>query len=144
MERSERKREIVAGLLGCVVAVVLWLTVLGRDNIVEDSLAFQPFHAFHSMLKEIQENGIRGNLLGNIIMFVPLGILLPMVSDKARMWYRTALVGLMLSIAIEFTQLFTSRGFFEIDDMILNTLGTVIGYGACKMIDFWLERARQD
>lgn len=65
-----------------------------------------------------------------------------MVSCKAQKWYRTALVGLALSVIVETTQLITSRGFFEIDDMILNTLGTVLGYSVWETTQLRLVKKR--
>lgn len=65
------------------------------------------------------------NLLANIGLFVPIGLLLPFVY---RVNGRNVCVcGLALSILIEIVQIFIGRS-VDIDDVILNVLGTVVGY----------------
>lgn len=76
---------------------------------------------------------IRGNqtllfdIIGNIMMFIPMGILVPLFIRKADSLKRIALSGFIVSVLIEITQLITTRGYFETDDMLNNTLGTLIG-----------------
>lgn len=70
---------------------------------------------------------IVANLGGNIIMFIPIGALVPLVFKKAHNGFVTLLVGFALSFLIEFSQLFTYRG-TDIDDIILNVAGCMIGY----------------
>ena len=124
-----KSKDISAALLGIAVAVILWVTILGRESYIENSLVFEPFHAFYAFVKDIQDGRIRitGNFIGNIILFVPVGVLSPVtgIGDKC---LKTGLMGLCFSMMIEATQLVTHCGFFEIDDLILNTIGTVIGY----------------
>ena len=64
----------------------------------------------------------------NLLLFVPLGFLITAVSKKINFNYKkVSLSGCVFSCSIEFLQLFAGR-FFEIDDIIANTLGTLIGY----------------
>lgn len=64
----------------------------------------------------------------NLLLFVPLGFLIPAVFKKINFNYKkVSLSGCVFSCSIEFLQLFAGR-FFEIDDIIANTLGTLIGY----------------
>jgi len=65
------------------------------------------------------------NLLGNIAVFVPFGFFVPLLWKKMN-FGKTVLSGALLSVSIEFIQLFMPR-FTDIDDVILNTLGTLIG-----------------
>lgn len=128
----KNKKDVAAVVLGFVVAVIIWITILGRDTKVASSTIYQSLGIFHFNLADITKNGIRGNFLGNILLFIPLGIVLPVVSNKEQKCYRTILGGLTLSLFVETTQLITSRGYFEIDDMILNSFGTALGYvGYC-------------
>lgn len=66
--------------------------------------------------------------LENIALFFPFGFLIPCVFKYFRGIFRTSLMGFSLSLIIEITQLVTSRGFFDIDDIILNSLGSFVGY----------------
>src|SRR5215831_10382576 len=68
------------------------------------------------------------NIGGNIIGFIPLGILLPMLFPFARRWWRLTLVVFCLSLSFETFQLLTGVGVFDVDDLILNTTGGLIGY----------------
>ena len=59
---------------------------------------------------------------------MPVGILLPVVTDWKKM-RKTVIAGIGFSLLIETIQLITSRGCFDVDDVLLNGLGTVLGYG---------------
>lgn len=63
----------------------------------------------------------------NIIMFMPLGFLLPFIWSKFRNLSKVFCVGLCFSLAIEFCQLFNHR-VSDIDDLMMNSLGAVLGY----------------
>ena len=63
----------------------------------------------------------------NIIMFMPLGFLLPLIWFKYRTIYKTILTGLGFSFAIELGQLFNRRA-TDVDDLLMNTAGTAIGF----------------
>ena len=67
------------------------------------------------------------NLLGNILLFIPLGFLLPLLVKRFRNVFVIVLTGFLLSLFYECTQLLTGIGIFDVDDMILNTFGTLIG-----------------
>lgn len=68
------------------------------------------------------------NILGNIIGFIPFGFIVPVISPQMNsVWYVT-LCGLALSLVVEYIQLVTRVGCFDVDDLILNTLGAFLGY----------------
>ena len=66
------------------------------------------------------------NVLGNVALFIPLGVLVPALSKRPRFW-ETLLTGVVLSLCFEALQYAFSWGASDIDDLILNTLGTLIG-----------------
>ncbi len=66
------------------------------------------------------------NILLNIALFVPLGLLLPMVSKRLGKW--TVPAGFLLSLGVELAQLGLSIGTFDVDDLFTNTLGTLLGF----------------
>ena len=68
------------------------------------------------------------NLIGNVIGFMPFGFMLPLVSDCFRKWYRVLLGGFFLTLMVESVRLLSGIGIFDVDDMILNTLGALLGY----------------
>lgn len=67
------------------------------------------------------------NLIGNVVMFVPLGFLLPLLWKTMRHFWKAAFLGLCSSCVIECIQLFIDRS-VDIDDVILNTAGVIVGY----------------
>ncbi|MBD5451392.1 MAG: VanZ family protein [Lachnospiraceae bacterium] len=77
------------------------------------------------------------NTVLNILLFMPLGFLLPVIWSEYRNAKKMVLTGLALSVIIEILQIFTFR-FTDIDDLITNTLGTALGYVIAKMISFKL------
>lgn len=68
------------------------------------------------------------NLVGNVIMFVPLGFLLPCVVRRMRGFLRHLAYCAVVIILIELIQLFTLLGSLDVDDLILNLIGTTAGY----------------
>lgn len=69
----------------------------------------------------------------NTLMTVPLGALLPLCFGQYRRFPRTLAAGFLTSLVIELSQMFCFRA-TDIDDLILNTLGTVLGYFLSKLI----------
>ncbi len=67
------------------------------------------------------------NLLLNIALFLPLGLLLPRLCRWFRKWYRAIFAGFLLSLTVELLQLGLSMGTFDVDDLFANTLGAVLG-----------------
>ena len=63
----------------------------------------------------------------NIYMTIPLGFLLALIWPRLRSVKKVALIGLSFSLAIELSQLLNRRG-STVDDLLMNTLGTVLGY----------------
>lgn len=61
-------------------------------------------------------------------MFLPMGFLLPAFFKRCRRLYFTAPALVLLSCVIEITQFITRRGYLQTDDVIMNTIGGVVGY----------------
>lgn len=68
------------------------------------------------------------NLLGNIVAFIPFGALIRWVLNRRVRWYEAILYTFMFSLGIEVIQLITRVGSFDVDDIILNTIGGYIGF----------------
>ncbi|MGY4385285.1 glycopeptide antibiotics resistance protein [Pedobacter sp. UYP24] len=76
------------------------------------------------------ENGlmISGiNLIGNIVLLMPVGILLPLAFGTLN-WSKRLAIAFLAGFAIEATQVLLRVGIFDIDDVILNGLGVLLGY----------------
>ena len=81
-------------------------------------------------------------LIYNIAAFIPLGFLLPCISEKARRWYATLILGLLIALLFELVQLVTALGTADIDDLLLNVTGVMIGYGFFKLISLFFQPRR--
>ena len=68
------------------------------------------------------------NLLGNILAFAPFGYLLPKIVTRMLGVFYTVLFTLEFSVFVELIQLVTRTGSFDVDDLILNTIGGLVGY----------------
>ncbi len=77
------------------------------------------------------------NTILNIILFMPMGFLVPAIWTEYRSLKKTILVGFSVSVIIEILQIFTFR-LTDIDDLITNTFGTFLGYYIGKLFSFKL------
>ena len=68
------------------------------------------------------------NIFGNVIGFIPYGFILPVITHRCRNGFFIILSGFALSLTVETIQLVTRSGCFDVDDLILNTLGAAMGY----------------
>jgi glycopeptide antibiotics resistance protein len=89
-------------------------------------------------------------LAGNFILLIPLTVLGPVLWKRLRSWRLALLVGFSASLAIESLQLGISAvlgvtyRIFDVDDLLLNTVGAVVGYGAYAMISRLVTLVRKD
>lgn len=106
------------GILSAYTFLILAETILIRKPFIGQH--FQPELFWSWRVWNVQ----RGQIIANVIMFVPVGVL------AGRIWRWKGLgFGVGLSCAVEMLQLITSRGLCEFDDVMHNAVGTVIGVG---------------
>lgn len=68
------------------------------------------------------------NLVGNVVCFVPFGFLLPFLHEESRHWWVLLINAFLLVCGIELFQLITAFGAFDVDDILLNCAGAVLGF----------------
>ncbi|WP_225047053.1 VanZ family protein [Lacticaseibacillus kribbianus] len=71
--------------------------------------------------------------LGNVVWFVPFGFGLAWLAPRPRLW-RVLLAGILLSVMIEGLQFLLYSGVADIDDLIFNTVGALVGYVLCRLV----------
>lgn len=98
-----------------------------------------PFRTIASFFERMADTTINTdiavtNLLANLLMFVPMGMALPVLFEEKfnKLWKVVAFV-ILLVIVIEVVQFLTFSGSADIDDLILNTVGAIVGYGIIKI-----------
>ena len=72
-------------------------------------------------------DGISLSMILNVVMFMPLGFLLPLLWKEYQSLVRTAIIGFCFSCGIEFCELFNRR-VSDVDDLLMNTLGAILGW----------------
>jgi glycopeptide antibiotics resistance protein len=78
------------------------------------------------------------NLAGNIALLVPVGLLLPLVF-KSINWKKALMLAVTAGLAIECLQVILRVGIFDVDDVILNALGVMVGYWSYKLLVEWIR-----
>lgn len=97
---------------------------------------FVPFKTiyFYLFLADINFNIRVENLAGNIIGFMPFGFILPLLSKRFQKLGAIVAATFCLSLTFEILQLVFEFGSFDVDDLILNTLGGMLGYLPIKLL----------
>lgn len=117
-------------LLYCVTIgygiIVLGAVFLNRSSIYGE-VNFHLFSSYREAYNTMQISLFRNNVL-NILLFVPLGMLLPLYRDNLKKIYKVVPIGFLIALVIEVIQYISKMGIFEIDDIFNNTIGVLIGY----------------
>ena len=117
---------------GYTEGIPYWEQVAQQLNLIP----FQTLRLFAGLLDSTRPEYVRAaviNLGGNILMFIPLGFLLPRVFPRCTSLPRVLLATAVIITAVELVQLFTLVGTCDIDDLILNVLGSGLGFGLHKL-----------
>jgi glycopeptide antibiotics resistance protein len=89
---------------------------------------FKLFSTLKSQFLNIKTGYALWNIAANTVCFIPFGFLLPLVSLKKIGVILTTLWGMLFSIVIEFLQYAFALGLFDVDDILLNPVGVLLGY----------------
>ena len=125
-------------IIYCFVLVyVLFLSRGTRDGytFAEYMRRFTNFIPFKTIVEYVQRyiDGYRNlsvlNLLGNLALFVPMGMALPCLSRKLNRFWKVTLTVLGMVVAVELVQGLLRVGSIDIDDVIFNVVGAMVGYG---------------
>ena len=128
------KRRISIALLIGYCFLILSATVLARSSHVLYRCELIPFVTYK---KALYSADFRWEIISNVIMFIPIGFLVPFSIKKSvslvRLFFLTILYGLLISIGIEILQFITKKGLAETDDLISNSIGIAIGF-TCSVL----------
>ena len=113
-------------LLSLYIVVLLYFTVTGRYSHEEYEYKINFFTSYRWFFQYNGEQVLR-QLLINFVMLMPVGFLLPVVINAKHKYLITMALSLLLTVFIETMQLITKCGSFEIDDIINNFVGAVLG-----------------
>ena len=141
----DRKREVLLLLMYVNLAVIIRLTFFPMSRaggtvrpLVLDPAAVYPFRInvipFINLFDYDSMRDLLLNVAGNIFLFIPTGILLPILYRKLNTFVKVTVTGVLLSLCFELLQLPFFDRVTDIDDLILNTVGVIIGYMICSGI----------
>lgn len=82
------------------------------------------------------------NLVGNLVLLLPLGLVGPIVFPWLDRWVRVLAVALALSLAIEVAQLWVPDRSADVDDLLLNVAGAMVGYAFLSVLRLSVGRPR--
>ncbi|MFC4558685.1 VanZ family protein [Virgibacillus kekensis] len=148
LKRQGRKvsywRELVYILWLLYLESLLYLTVFPHSDVIRSDwtgVNLIPFDTIEDYIFLFTHGGIFAasvNLIGNIVVFVPIGFLLVLTNRKISFW-KVFVIGFLTTLAIEWVQYALSQSGLlarssDVDDLILNTFGVIAGYILGKIV----------
>lgn len=139
-QQSDRKKQmhhlkkllLWAIFIGYTV-FVFELTIIGRGTSHHLQMNLHPFSGYIEAWKKYSLRDLQ-NCIFNILMFVPLGMMLPLINSKFKGFKWILLVVISATVSIETYQTLTGAGIFEVDDIINNSIGGIIGYQLYRLV----------
>ena len=115
--------------------------IFGQENYRYNLIPFKEIERFWIYRKEL---GIHSffNLAGNILGFMPAGFFIPMLWKEKRNFLYTVCMTFQLSMQAEILQLIFRVGSFDVDDLLLNTFGGMLGYLLLMLLIKWRDHEK--
>lgn len=128
VRRQKKPFSVVAvTVLLMYMFIMLCITFLSRESGSSNGIDMELFSTWSINTRN------KALVIENVLLFIPYGFLFPLAVKSYRSFFSVMLVGIVTSLGIECMQLVTGRGFFQVDDILTNTLGSVVGYIIFKM-----------
>lgn len=128
-------KPVVVGIFVIYLAVLAYFLFFseryGRGETGEYHYNLVPLQEIKRFIKYRDVIGWEGfivNIFGNVLAFAPFGFLLPIVSKQNRSFFCAVLYSFEFSLFIELIQLSFQVGTFDVDDLLMNTIGGMLGY----------------
>ncbi|NTW96200.1 MAG: VanZ family protein [Erysipelotrichaceae bacterium] len=117
-----------------------WIVTGGFSRLnflMSDTTNFQLFATVNRYLAVLDRPSGFGlflyNIIGNMVILIPFGYLFPIVNKSVRKWWIFFLVALAFILMMEMMQYFSMSGTLDVDDVLLNLMGALIGYILCPI-----------
>lgn len=121
------------------IALVYCSTVFCRAVQDERKFDFHPFWTYKAILEGKDE--FVPEAIMNVVAFIPIGFLLGSSFASMKLW-KVIIIACLFSLGIEILQFIMMRGFSELDDVMHNTLGSMIGYGVYRLVAWLIWKIR--
>jgi glycopeptide antibiotics resistance protein len=120
-------KAMLVALFSLYAFMVVVITVLSREPHLAYTVKLRSFETFTGSYNSVKW------AVENVLMFVPFGIFFKLIFRRSNIFFAFS-AGLLCSFGIEYTQYYTDRGNFEVDDLMTNTLGALVGYLAVAVV----------
>lgn len=130
------RREVILSTFIFYVILLVHLTVFREENRIGnvelsirslDQINLTPFVHTFKLTEGVTLFDYYYNLYGNILWFIPMGFGTAYLMKKKPFFFKTLLIGFSVSFSIETMQFLFQTGIADIDDLIFNTTGTLVG-----------------
>ncbi len=138
LDRTKRRIEVASKILFWIyLAVLMYLLFFseyygrtaGLSEYHYNLELFREISRFWTYRQKLGMAAVLTNLVGNVVCFMPFGFFLPnMYGVFRRHGSLVILFGFLLTCTVETLQMLTRVGAFDVDDILLNTCGAVLGY----------------
>jgi len=132
-KRLNVKQILIGAMFVSYIIMVFGITFLNRGSHYQGSMNLHFLSSYRDAWNTFTLRSWQFLIL-NIILFIPLGFLLPLMSKNFKNFYRTLIIALLFTFIIEIIQYVTGLGIFEIDDIFNNIIGAIIGYGLIMFV----------
>lgn len=112
-----------------------WVVTGGWDRlhqVMSETTNLTPFATINRYLSVLDRPSGLGlflyNVVGNIVILIPFGYLMPLAAKRMKTLMWVALIGLILIVAIEGLQYISMSGSLDVDDVLLNFIGVLVGF----------------
>ena len=99
-----------------------------KDGYRYNLTLFREIKRFLEYRKVLGAKAVFLNLMGNVLAFMPFGFCWPLLHKDRPNWFATTMTALSFSFLVETVQLVFKLGSFDVDDILLNTAGGLLGY----------------
>lgn len=119
------------------LVVLFFITFLSREDGSSKGIDMELFSTWGINTRN------NAYVIENILLFVPYGFFCAWAIKEVRNIITCTMLGATTSLLIEWLQLLTGRGFFQIDDVVTNTIGALIGYLLFRMFKMFRKPPRR-
>ncbi|MFC4856225.1 VanZ family protein [Actinophytocola glycyrrhizae] len=141
-EHNRLTRTLQACALSLSIIAIIYITLgtrLGYSSREAKVSLVPAIDTFHALTGQTTATVTIAGIIGNIVLFIPLGFSLSLIAARKNRKTTTNLIGAtMLSISVEFAQFVLDQGVMAVDDVLLNVAGAAMGWVAHG----WADRLR--
>lgn len=151
IEKKKMARGGVKILFYLYIIVIFYFVLLseryGRNTGYTTShvnlVVFQEIKRFWTYRHLLSAEAVITNVFGNIFAFSPFGFMIPVVIERRKALFLAVFATFIFSLVIETSQLFMRVGVFDVDDLLMNTIGGFLGYLVYRILLAGYDRYRR-